>query len=218
MLIREICAGHLIDGARLPPERSMAEELGVAVGTLRRALAILEEKGLLQRVQGSGNYVSARPMVESVYSFFRLELADGGGLPTARILEVSKRQKSADAPPFGDSKFALRIRRIRALDGIPVALEEIWLDERFVQTLRSQDLGDSLYYFYKKALGLVISRIEDRVTFRHVPDWAPEGFALTPGTPAGFIERLSFDQNNQAAEYSKTWFDPVQSRYTIRLQ
>ncbi len=39
MLIREIAAGHLTDGARLPPERDMADDLGVAVGTLRKALA-----------------------------------------------------------------------------------------------------------------------------------------------------------------------------------
>ena len=45
MLIREIAAGHLTDGARLPPERNMADDLGVAVGTLRKALADVEAKG-----------------------------------------------------------------------------------------------------------------------------------------------------------------------------
>ena len=40
MLIREIAAGLYPDGSRLPTERRMAEDLGVAVGTLRRALAM----------------------------------------------------------------------------------------------------------------------------------------------------------------------------------
>ncbi|MFT7108347.1 MAG: GntR family transcriptional regulator, partial [Yoonia sp.] len=88
MLIREIAAGHLTDGARLPPERDMADDLGVAVGTLRKALADVEAKGLLDRVQGSGNYVRHRPAVDSVYAFFRLELLKGGGLPTAKVLHV----------------------------------------------------------------------------------------------------------------------------------
>ena len=56
MLIREIAAGRLVDGARLPPEREMADDLGVAVGTLRKALADVEaayvasakENGFLQ--------------------------------------------------------------------------------------------------------------------------------------------------------------------------
>jgi GntR family transcriptional regulator len=218
MLIREILAGHLADGARLPPERRMAAELGVAVGTLRRALALLEEKGLLQRIQGSGNYISARPNVESVYAFFRLELAEGGGLPTARVIEAVRRPKPADAPYFGASPAAHRIRRVRLLDDIPVALEEIWLDARFADRLKAQDLMDSLYFYYKKSFGLVIARIEDRVTVQLVPDWSPEAFPMPPGMAAGYIERLSFAQDNQPAEYSRTWFHPVLARYTIRLQ
>ena len=88
MLIREIVSGRIPDGSRLPSERQMAADLGIAVGTLRRALAILEDKGLLNRIQGSGNYVQAKASVPSVYSFFRLELLDGGGLPTADIIDV----------------------------------------------------------------------------------------------------------------------------------
>ena len=128
MLIREIAAGRLVDGEKLPPERDMAEDLGIAVGTLRKALAELQRKGLLKRVQGSGNYVSARADVDSVYAMFRLELIEGGGLPTARVLSVARMAKPADLPSFGSSGEAHRIRRLRLLGGKPAALEEIWLD------------------------------------------------------------------------------------------
>lgn len=37
-LIRDIGAGVLADGTRLPPEREMAADLGISVGTLRKAL------------------------------------------------------------------------------------------------------------------------------------------------------------------------------------
>jgi GntR family transcriptional regulator len=218
MLIREIVAGHITDGSRLPPERRMASDLGVAVGTLRKALAELEAKGLLERRQGSGNYVRARPMVESVYSFFRLELADGGGLPTAKVIDVVKLRKPVDAPYFGPGNAAHCIRRLRSLDTLPVAIEEIWLDDRFIDRIRSRDLPDSLYFFYKKTLGLVISRIEDRVTVRIVPAWAPPEYPMQPGAPAGFIERISWAQDGQPAEYSRTWFHPGLARYTNRLQ
>jgi GntR family transcriptional regulator len=85
LLIRDIAAGRLIDGERLPPERDMAATLGIAVGTLRQALKSLTEKGFLERVQGSGNYVRARSDAASVYALFRLGV-EGGGLPTARVL------------------------------------------------------------------------------------------------------------------------------------
>ncbi len=57
MLAREIQAGILFEGTKLAPERAMAESLRVSVGTLRKALLDLEEKGLLERIHGSGNYV-----------------------------------------------------------------------------------------------------------------------------------------------------------------
>ncbi len=91
MLIREIAAGRLLDGERLPPEREMAAEMGISVGTLRKALADLTGKGLLERRQGSGNYVKQGTGGESVYAFFRLELVEGGGLPTAELIAVESR-------------------------------------------------------------------------------------------------------------------------------
>src|SRR6056297_2503562 len=113
MLIREIAAGHLADGARLPPEREMADDLGVAVGTLRKALADVADKGLLRRVQGSGNYVQHRPAVNSVYAFFRLELLKGGGLPTADVLSVDRLPKPDGFARYGGHAEGHRIRRLR---------------------------------------------------------------------------------------------------------
>ncbi|MEV5504216.1 FCD domain-containing protein [Nonomuraea fuscirosea] len=51
-LIRE-----LGEGARMPPERELAERLGVSRGALRDRLRLLEGFGVLSRRQGSGTYV-----------------------------------------------------------------------------------------------------------------------------------------------------------------
>ena len=37
-IIRDIASGQFLDGERLPPERSMAKNFGVSVGTLRKCL------------------------------------------------------------------------------------------------------------------------------------------------------------------------------------
>jgi GntR family transcriptional regulator len=123
MLIREIAAGHLADGARLPPERDMAADLNISVGTLRKALSDLVEKGLLDRIQGSGNYVRNRGAVESVYAFFRLELIGGGGLPTAQVVSADRLSKPRNAPNFGPSDEGHRIRRLRSLGDEMIAVE-----------------------------------------------------------------------------------------------
>lgn len=217
MLIREIAAGHLADGARLPPERDMANELDVAVGTLRKALAEMEAKGLLERVQGSGNYIRHRPVIDSVYAFFRLELLRGGGLPTAQLLSVDCLPKPADAPFFGDASNGHRIRRLRHLDGTAIAVEEIWLDGAWTEAISASDLSESLYHFYRHNLGLVITSVEDRVGVAALPSWTPAEFGLPDAATVGFIERVGRDSMNVPTEYSRTWFDPNRARYVSRM-
>lgn len=53
-----IGAGVLQPGARLPPLRQLAADLGLAVGTVGRAYAELEGAGLLTSRRGAGTRVS----------------------------------------------------------------------------------------------------------------------------------------------------------------
>ena len=218
-LIREIAAGKIADGSRLPPERELAQELNVAVGTLRKALSMLQAKGLLKRIQGSGNYVRAKRRIDSIYAFLKLELAEGGGLPTAQPLEVLPLNKPDGAPFFGTAKRAHRIRRVRFLDAHAVALEEIWLDTRVAETLLMSDLQESLYRQYQQAFGVIISRAEDKVSARDWPDWAratPLAETAQRLPLAGYVERLAHDQSDSPVEYSRTWFDPQRAHYVNR--
>lgn len=217
-LIRDIQAGRLIAGERLAPERQMAAELGISVGTLRKALADLEDKGMLERRQGSGNYVREMSEATGVYAFFRLELPGGGGLPTAETLAVERQRKPAGTPAFGSSDDAFRIRRMRSLGARPVALEEIWLDASAAPKLAAEDLPDSLYYFYRVDLGIWIGRIEDRVGVGQVPEWAPPAFGMHQNSICGFVERVAWRRQSDPIEYSRTWFDHDNCRYVSRLR
>ena len=216
-LIREIAAGHIADGARLPPERDMAADLGIAVGTLRKALADLESKGMLERIQGSGNYVRHKPQVASVYAFFRLEKIEGGGLPMAEVLSVDRMQKPEGAPSFGASREGHRIRRLRRLDDDVIAVEEIWLDGDAAPEITTEDLSDSLYLYYREKLGVIIASVADEIGVDSVPDWADERFGLTAGEACGYIERVSWDSASSPVEFSRTWFDYNKARYLSRM-
>ncbi len=53
-----IKSGELRSGSRLPPERELAQDTGVAYDTIRRAAVLLRERGLIITVHGRGTYVA----------------------------------------------------------------------------------------------------------------------------------------------------------------
>jgi len=57
----KILRSKLSPGERLPGEREMCEHFGISRITLRHALRLLAEEGLIERRHGSGNYVAPNP-------------------------------------------------------------------------------------------------------------------------------------------------------------
>lgn len=53
-----IASGELAPGTRLRSERDLAEYYGVAYGTIRHAMKILRERGLIKTVHGRGTFVA----------------------------------------------------------------------------------------------------------------------------------------------------------------
>jgi GntR family transcriptional regulator len=53
-----IASGELASGARLRAERELAEHYEVAYGTIRHAMAVLRERGLIRTVHGRGTYIN----------------------------------------------------------------------------------------------------------------------------------------------------------------
>ena len=60
-LERDIRAGELPPGLRLPPQRELAFFLGVSLGTVTKAYAEAERRGLTQATVGRGTFVAAPP-------------------------------------------------------------------------------------------------------------------------------------------------------------
>lgn len=214
-ILRDIASGQLAVGDRLPPERQMAADLGVAVGTLRKALQRLQDCGAVAPVQGSGNYIKSSGQAQAIYAFFPLEGVEGGGLPRAQLLSVKTLPTPARCTAFGWAPMAHRIRRLRLLENLPIAVEEIWLDRAQVADLSAHQISESLYLFYRETLNLRISSIEDRVGIGTVPDWASD-IGLPIGAFAGVFDRESRSLDGATPEISRTWFNPDRAQYVAR--
>ncbi|MFT2098331.1 GntR family transcriptional regulator [Marinomonas sp. 2405UD66-6] len=218
LLNREIAAGQWLPGDRLPIEAELATTLGVAIGTLRKALKKLEEDGLLERRQGSGNYVKRAPSGRAVYQFFHLETLTGGGIPTADILSVTvdddafvKQQLKVES----DGKLWC-VKRARYLNRELVAMEQIWFRHDHDPKLKPKDLHESLYLHYREQFSFWISRVEDEVDCGEAPEWVSEALGLENKAIMPKVHRRSWSNEGKVEEFSFTWYDPSKCRYVAR--
>lgn len=126
--IRQACAdGRLPGDARLPGENQMAGIFGVTRVTVRRALARLQQEGLLQARKGVGVFVRPKPLRYRIDHEQRF--VDGLESPYTRIetrtLAISiGRAEPAEAATLGlaEGDPVIRLSRLRLVGGSPIYL------------------------------------------------------------------------------------------------
>ncbi len=72
----DIIKGKLSSGDRLPPERDLAKQFGVSRTSIREALRTLEILGVIESIQGSGNFIAGnytKSLTESMSMMFLLQ-------------------------------------------------------------------------------------------------------------------------------------------------
>lgn len=63
----KILKGHYAPGERIPTEPELSKMFSASRYTVRQAVSLLENEGLLQRIQGSGTYVQKTSLYSSEY-------------------------------------------------------------------------------------------------------------------------------------------------------
>lgn len=98
-LAQNILNGQLPTGERLPPQRKLAQRLGVTAGTVSHAYTVLEERGLATARVGDGTYVRSYEQVpDATGSSLPLDLAHNVAMPTddGRALAAALQRVAAD--------------------------------------------------------------------------------------------------------------------------
>ncbi len=98
-LAQHILTGQLPTGERLPPQRKLAQRLGVTAGTVSHAYAILEQRGLAMARIGDGTYVRSPEQVSApADSNTPVDLAHNVATPTddGRALAEALQRVAAD--------------------------------------------------------------------------------------------------------------------------
>lgn len=217
--------GEWKPGAMLPAETALAEEHGMALGTVRKAVAALADSGLVERQQGRGTFVRRPQFGNSLFRFFRLQGKDGQPMmPDSRILSRGREPlPAAAAAALGLAAGApgIRLVRLRLVGGEPILAEEVWLDPALfgaILTLPDDAFGVLLYPLYEERFGqLVVGADEDLSVKKAGPD-AAHLLGVAAGSPVIVIERLAFGYGRRPLEWRRSAGPAERFRYHVEIR
>ena len=221
-----ILQGEWLPGDVIPAESALAQTYGVALGTIRQALSLLVEDGVLQRRHGKGTFVTKGVDGASMMRFFRFRGVDDGSsqTPQSRILASRLRNATAqEASTFQLEKNAqvLQFERLRTLEQEPCLLETIVLPLPLFGTLAESDIegwDDLLYPMYQQRCGVVIQKTQDSLSFSQLNATQAKRLKLAAAHPCVLVERQAFDIAGRCVELRTTRGDAFSFKYTAQLQ
>jgi len=208
-IAENIRSGELGAGDQLPTERQLAEELGVSRMTVRQALGVLTEQGLIKSQHGIGNFVT-RPMLEQPVDIlvgFSDNMLKKGIQPSARLLDL--KATGADQLlanefqiPLGEPVFA--IRRLRLADKMPAALEYSYFPQRYVPGLDQHDLERrSIYAILAEEYNIVLAGAVQTLEPVVALAYQAKLLEIPAGAPLMLVTRSSSDTRQRVVEFAK---------------
>lgn len=220
-----ITQGEWVPGTALPAEAALAKEHGVALGTLRQALALLVAEGLLERQHGRGTFVRAGLGGASMLRFFRFRQSDErSATPSSTILKRHIELAASDvADVFGLPAGAsvLQLQRLRSINGQPCLLEQLTLPLPLFDALTLSDTAawdDLLYPMYQRVCNVSIYRAEDSVSFGLLSAEQAALLQLDAGHPCAQVQRRAFDMHGHCVELRTTLGDAFAFQYTAQIR
>jgi GntR family transcriptional regulator len=210
-LLDRIKDGRWKPGASLPSEIDLYRQLGVSLGTLRKALGVLESEQLIVREPGRGTFVRDHQAAQALGRFNPIRGPDG--VPLRGRVKARQVQLAAPTPAertalrLRSGEQVVRIERIRVLDERPFAFEQVALAERrFPGLAESARFPDELEELAQDR-GVLLARAEAKVRLAPATPAAAEALALADLTPILSVERLAFDTDHEPVEAMTAYYD-----------
>jgi len=208
-LAERIERGALVPGDRLPPERDLADELGVSRSVVRQAVLALATRGLVRRGVGRGTFVHA-PKVEHDRTGrvlgFTAQLERAGLQPGAEVLHAAGEPadpETALALELAPGDLVYRVERLRFGSGEPLTLERSCFPAGRVPRLLDADLDGSLYAILATEHDLAPERAVERL--EPVLARAAEARALgvAPRSPLMLVTRTAYAADGTPVEHAR---------------
>ncbi|MDR7330121.1 GntR family transcriptional regulator [Corynebacterium guangdongense] len=205
-LRERIDSQELLPGDRLPTERDLVDEFGVARMTVRHALDILQLEGLIDRRRGrtGGTFVRVEPpLIEltDMHGLFRQLQESGTTVDSEILLVATESPDPVVAGVLGDG-LVHRVLRLRRIDDVPFAIEDSYFPADLFPDFTVRDLTHGLYDLLAE---LDHRPVTKRETLQPAIADAEEQrrLGVSRTTPLLRLERRASDASGRVVEYSR---------------
>lgn len=156
-------------GTYLPSENELMETYQSSRDTIRKALNLLLEKGLILKEKGKGSKVLDQDIisfsVSGIQSFREIADQSPSEIRTDVItVETGMHQTAQQELRLPDETPSTKVVRVRSFDGERIILDCDYLDAELVPGIDEAIAEDSLYRYIEQELGLPIGFAKKEIT------------------------------------------------------
>jgi GntR family transcriptional regulator len=206
-LVQRIVNGDWKAGAAIPNEIELSRELGISVGTVRKALDEMENERLISRRQGRGTFVIDQSSEESAFRFINFRNSDGLRI----VAEVrSWELAQAAANEFEAHKLRLRIgepvfrlHRVLFYGGSPFAIEDAVLPQSRFPGLAQDSTIPPTIVGLANNFGILLARAEEKIEAASASKEAASALEVQHGTPLLKLDCIVYAIDGQPIEWSR---------------
>jgi DNA-binding GntR family transcriptional regulator len=217
---RAIIDGTIGPGERISNEIALAAELGLSRPTMRQAIQVLVDKGMLVRKRGVGTQVvhgKIRRSVELTSLFDDLSAA--GQKPRTDVLAVGKVPADEDVArelQLVKGADVWSLERLRWVDREPLALMHNFIPVDVVD-LDAVDLGETGLYAHLRDCGIVMRVARQRIGARGATAEEAQQLLERKGAPLLTMQRTAYDNAGRAVEYGRHAYRPDLYAFELTL-
>lgn len=203
-------------GHVLPSESDLSAEFGASRVTVRRALELLRDEGVLASRQGFGWYVATAPLQQRLGHLQTIEsqLEAGGIRPERQILEFA----FVAAPPHIAEQLGcaqvLRVKRRNLADGAPFAVVTVWCPAELGQHLSRRDVERRPFY---ELLDVALRGATQTIGAAAATDDDSRLLEIPVGSPVLRCERLTTTEAGQPVLLSEHIFPAHRTEFVVDL-
>lgn len=199
-------SGALPSGAQLPPERDLAEAVGISRMTARQAIAELARAEVLEIRHGVGTFVAApKRTYDAIHLLgFTEETMRRGEAAATRVIEQSVGPAPVSVAArllLAGDETVIRVVRLRSAQGDPLLLETSWLPEAACPGLERADLARrSLYDLLEQDFGHRLAEARQTVEAATADEAVADLLGITAGSPVLLVDGVALTEAGRPIE------------------